>query len=127
MRVSTLRRGSFVVSLGLVATLVLSATSCAQVLGINKDYKKGVSAPKYWTCPASFYDEVGQGIAEKDATCDCVCGEYDPDCDVASVTADHSGDTDKDTAGNVDNAQCRSCQPDDQDPPDGACSPDAPP
>lgn len=50
-------------------------------------------APKNWYCEAAQYAEVANGIASADAICDCACGAYDLDCDVAGVAsriADHA-------------------------------------
>ena len=79
------RRFSFLASLVMVAGLVGSATSCAQIIGVNKDYKQGSFAPKTWYCLPSQYDEISNGVSPENAFCDCVCGAYDPDCDNKSV------------------------------------------
>jgi hypothetical protein len=110
-RVSACRRLSFLLSLGVCALLVLSATSCAQVLGINKDYKKGKIVDKNWYCEPAYYDEINPGADPEQAICDCACGAYDPDCDESTDTADHTAD-DTEPDGVSNNPQCRSCTED---------------
>ena len=94
-----------------------SASSCAQVLGIDKEYKKGKQVPDKWNCFGSFYDEIGSGA--KDPICDCECGVFDPDCDETdSPVTNHVDDEDTtiDDTGKPDDPGCRSCDE------DGACS-----
>lgn len=95
------RRFSYLVSLVLVAGLIGSATSCAQIIGVNKDYKKGSFPPKgLWYCDNAQYDEIGNGADPSNAYCDCACGAYDPDCDEdfdgeLSGTSDHTNVADE--------------------------------
>jgi hypothetical protein len=110
-RVPVLRRLSFLLTLGVCVALVFSATSCAQVLGINKDYKKGKVVAKGWYCEPAYYDEIGSGADADQAICDCACGAYDPDCDESTDTADHTAD-DTEPDGVLGSAQCRSCTED---------------
>ena len=113
------RRLSYLTSLVITLGLIGSATSCAQIIGVNKDYKKGSFAPKSWYCDASYYDEVGAGKDPGEAYCDCACGAYDPDCDEAieddvALVSDHSK-VDDEPDGNTNNADCKVCLEDDSD------------
>lgn len=115
----TVRRVSSLFGLALVALVLVSATSCAQVLGIDKEYKKGRFAPTDWTCFDGFYDEVGAGAKPDKSACDCACGIYDPDCDESDIAVNNHRDDEGETiddAGNDNDPSCRSCDE------DGKCS-----
>lgn len=106
----TVRRVSALV---LFALVLVSATSCAQVLGIDKEYKKGRTAPEGWLCPVDYYDERGAGKkAGKDSRCDCECGIFDLDCEESTVAViNHLGEDGSVEAEGIDDPKCRSCDP----------------
>lgn len=113
------RRVSYLISLVMVAGLIGSSTSCAQILGVNKDYKKGSFAPAGWYCTPAQYNEIGNGADPTEAFCDCVCGAYDPDCDEdfdedISGIADHTNEDDE-PDGIIDSSSCKVCLEDDNE------------
>lgn len=94
---------------GAVSGLALALAGCGSLVGVDGDYRQAPSSasavPPGWQCDDSLYGSFDPNEGD-DATCECSCGAYDPDCDPAlgATILDCSGDSCVEDAQNCD--QC---------------------